>query len=127
MFLQEGSLSPELYSDTEDDESENEGATEDDEYYEDDETESDGEYDDDDDVEIVSGSCSESDGDGEQSDNKAGFYFLTLPILHYACIVMMETPSQLILRYSSFQKQTSKDTYILFTVCKCLCPPAFLS
>ncbi|XP_004301357.1 PREDICTED: uncharacterized protein LOC101306825 [Fragaria vesca subsp. vesca] len=69
--LQEGSLSPELYSDTEDDETDTDGATEDDEYYEDDETES-GEYDDDDDVEIVSGSCSESDGDDEQSDNKDG-------------------------------------------------------
>ncbi|KAM5575448.1 rho GTPase-activating protein REN1 [Rosa sericea] len=67
----EGSISAEIYSDTEDDETETEGETEDDEYYEDDETES-GEYDDDDDVEIVSGSCSESDEDDEQFDNKAG-------------------------------------------------------
>ncbi|XP_050375500.1 rho GTPase-activating protein REN1 isoform X2 [Argentina anserina] len=64
----EGSLSLELYSDTEDDETDSEGATEDDEYYEDDETDS-GEYDDDD-VEIVSGSCTESDEDDEQLDNK---------------------------------------------------------
>lgn len=117
MCLQEGSLSPELYSDTEDDESDTEGATEDDEYYEDDETESDGEYDDDDDVEIVSRSCSESDGDSEQCDNKVGFYFLTLPTLNYFCIVMMEKPRQLTLRYSPFHKQTSKDTYILYSLC----------
>lgn len=97
--LQEGSLSPELYSDTEDDETDTDGATEDDEYYEDDETES-GEYDDDDDdVEIVSGSCSESDGDDEQSDNKVHFYLLSLPALNYAFNVMMEIPRQLMLQY----------------------------
>lgn len=98
--MQEGSLSPELYSDTEDDETDTDGATEDDEYYEDDETES-GEYDDDDDddVEIVSGSCSESDGDDEQSDNKVHFYLLSLPALNYAFNVMMEIPRQLILQY----------------------------
>lgn len=95
--LQEGSLSPELYSDTEDDETDTDGATEDDEYYEDDETES-GEYDDDY-VEIVSGSCSESDGDDEQSDNKVHFYLLSLPALNYAFNVMMEIPRQLILQY----------------------------
>lgn len=95
--LQEGSLSPELYSDTEDDETDTDGATEDDEYYEDDETES-GEYDDDD-VEIVSGSCSESDGDDEQSDNKVHFYLLRLPALNYAFNVMMEIPRQLMLQY----------------------------
>lgn len=95
--LQEGSLSPELYSDTEDDETDTDGATEDDEYYEDDETES-GEYDDDD-VEIVSGSCSESDGDDEQSDNKVHFYLLSLPALNYAFNVMMEIPRQLMLQY----------------------------
>ena len=96
--LQEGHLSPELYSDTKDDETDSEGTTEDDEYYEDDETES-GDYDDDDDVEIVSGSCTESDEDDEQPDNKVCFYFLTLPTSNYAFIVMMEIPKQLRLQY----------------------------
>ncbi|VVA16273.1 PREDICTED: rho GTPase-activating [Prunus dulcis] len=56
----EGDLSPELYSDTEESESETEGASDEGDYYDD---ETDGETDDD--VEIVSdGTCSESGGSG---------------------------------------------------------------
>ncbi|KAM1777569.1 hypothetical protein ACFX11_044225 [Malus domestica] len=66
IFGEGGPLSPELYSDTEESESETEGATDDDDYYEDDETDAGTE---DEDVEIVSdgdGTFSES---GESEDN----------------------------------------------------------
>lgn len=70
--LQEGDLSPELYSDTEESESETEGASDEGDYYDD---ETDAETDDD--VEIVSdGTCSES-GDSGHSDlhnDKVHFY-----------------------------------------------------
>ncbi|XP_048438902.1 rho GTPase-activating protein REN1 isoform X4 [Pyrus x bretschneideri] len=67
IFGEGGPLSQELYSDTEDSESETEGATDDDDYYEDDETDAETG---DEDVEIVSdgdGTCSES-GQSEDKD-----------------------------------------------------------
>ncbi|KAM1292778.1 hypothetical protein ACFX13_020084 [Malus domestica] len=73
IFGEGGPLSQELYSDTEESESETEGATDDDDYYEDDETDAETE---DEDVEIVSDgdrTCSESgqSEDKDRHDDKA--------------------------------------------------------